>query len=192
VISATSHSCEFPRIALRFDDNHLRSVEGGGTFGTWLKGRFIDQYKDVDFGYHKGAGNSFFEEFVIGYHPKAFPYLGSYSGTMRSVGMQWKVFRSGVVHVAIGSGGALLNADKSIKIKKQHVDFELYFPTVTIAGKKIVENGHLLALDDPEVRKVAAKFGNPDELLKEAWIPKRLPNGEVDWDGQQITRPQQP
>ena len=26
-------------------------------------------------------------------------------------------------------------------------------------------------LDDPEVRKIAAKYGNPDELLREDWIP---------------------
>ena len=27
------------------------------------------------------------------------------------------------------------------------------------------------AVNDPEVRKAAAKYGNPDELLKEDWIP---------------------
>jgi hypothetical protein len=40
-------------------------------------------------------------------------------------------------------------------------------------GKKVlvVNKGHLTALDDPEVRRVAAKYGDPDELLREDWIP---------------------
>ncbi|MBI2821227.1 MAG: hypothetical protein HYX74_03290 [Acidobacteria bacterium] len=188
IVSATSHSCEFPRMEMTFKDNRLAEIKAGGSFGEWMKQRFLNQYKDVDFGYHGGPGNNFFEEFVIAYHPKVFPYLNGYTGTMRSVAMQWKVFRSGVLHVAIGSGGAILNADKSIKVKKQHVDFELFFPTITIAGKTLIRHGHLLTLDDPEIRKIAAKYGNPDELLQEAWIPKRRPDGEVDWDAQSITR----
>ena len=29
----------------------------------------------------------------------------------------------------------------------------------------------LIVDDDPEIRKLAAKYGNPDEILKEKWIP---------------------
>jgi hypothetical protein len=31
----------------------------------------------------------------------------------------------------------------------------------------------MLALDDPEVRKIAEKYGDPDELLREDWVPDR-------------------
>ena len=41
-----------------------------------------------------------------------------------------------------------------------------------VDGTKLVENGRLTVLDDPEVRRVAAKYGNPDELLREDWIPE--------------------
>ncbi len=41
-----------------------------------------------------------------------------------------------------------------------------------VDGTKLVENGRLRVLDDPEVRRVAAKYGNPDELLREDWIPE--------------------
>lgn len=34
-----------------------------------------------------------------------------------------------------------------------------------------IQNGRLTALDDPEVRELARKYGDPDELLKEDWIP---------------------
>jgi hypothetical protein len=32
--------------------------------------------------------------------------------------------------------------------------------------------GRLTVLDDPEVRRVAAQHGAPDELLSEDWIPE--------------------
>jgi hypothetical protein len=36
----------------------------------------------------------------------------------------------------------------------------------------VIKRGRLTVLDDPEVRKVAARYGDPDEILKEDWIPK--------------------
>ena len=44
---------------------------------------------------------------------------------------------------------------------------------MTKGGEEItfLNHGRLTALDDPEVRALAAKFGDPDQLLKEDWIP---------------------
>ena len=53
----------------------------------------------------------------------------------------------------------------------QHMDAELYHATYTADGRKIVEDGRLLVLDDPEIRQIASKYGDPDELLKIDWIP---------------------
>ncbi|MDA2934439.1 hypothetical protein MYX82_08850, partial [Acidobacteria bacterium AH-259-D05] len=36
---------------------------------------------------------------------------------------------------------------------------------------RLAEKGRFTFLDDPEIRRVAAKYGNPDEILQEAWIP---------------------
>ena len=35
----------------------------------------------------------------------------------------------------------------------------------------MIDKGRLAALDDPEVRALAAKYGDPDELLREDFIP---------------------
>ena len=53
----------------------------------------------------------------------------------------------------------------------------LLFPTFTIITKSgreytIIRDGRLTALDDPEVRKLAEKYGDPDDLLREDWIPE--------------------
>lgn len=36
----------------------------------------------------------------------------------------------------------------------------------------VIRDGRLTALDDQEVRTLAARYGDPDELLKEDWIPQ--------------------
>jgi hypothetical protein len=44
---------------------------------------------------------------------------------------------------------------------------------------KLIDKGHLTTLDDPEIRNLAARYGNPDEVLREAWIPA-IPGINVD------------
>ena len=43
--------------------------------------------------------------------------------------------------------------------------------TLTVENEPILDNGHLTILDDPKVRAVAAKYGDPDELLAQAPCP---------------------
>ena len=35
----------------------------------------------------------------------------------------------------------------------------------------IIDKGRLTALDHPEVRALASRYGDSDEVLKETWIP---------------------
>ncbi|HJX11157.1 MAG TPA: hypothetical protein VJ733_11755, partial [Candidatus Binatia bacterium] len=58
-----------------------------------------------------------------------------------------------------------------------HLHIHLLFATFTITTKigkeyTIIRNGRLTALDDPEVRKLAEKYGDPQDLLREDWIPQ--------------------
>ena len=53
----------------------------------------------------------------------------------------------------------------------QHRDWQMYFPTLILDGEVLVDKGHLTVLDDPEIRRLASKFGDPDQLLSEDWIP---------------------
>lgn len=47
----------------------------------------------------------------------------------------------------------------------------LHFPTLLVDERVIIDQGHLMALEDAQVRKVAAQYGDPDKLLREDWIP---------------------
>jgi hypothetical protein len=67
-----------------------------------------------------------------------------------------------------------------------HWHVHLYFPTVELefatgSSETLIKDGRLLALDDPEIRQLAAKFGDPDVLLNESWIPA-VPGINVDGD----------
>lgn len=36
----------------------------------------------------------------------------------------------------------------------------------------LVDRGHLTVLDDPEVRELAERHGDPDDWLREDWVPE--------------------
>jgi hypothetical protein len=86
--------------------------------------------------------------------------------------------RSGVIHIGYGtiiSSETERQADREGKVVG-HFHVHLYYPTYVAEGTPegdvlVIEDGRLKALDDPEVREVAAKYGDPDDLLQEDWIP---------------------
>ena len=67
-----------------------------------------------------------------------------------------------------------------------HVHIHTIFNTlvgITGNGEKltVIDKGHLTALNNAGVRAMAKKYGDPDELLSEAWVPA-LPGINVPGD----------
>jgi 2,5-dihydroxypyridine 5,6-dioxygenase len=83
-------------------------------------------------------------EIGLGFNPKAASYGG------RATGMAGPS-RSGALHIATGGDAG------------EHMDGCLFRATVTIDGRPIIENGHIVALDDPEVRQLAEKYRTKHE-----------------------------
>ncbi|MFC2003855.1 hypothetical protein ACFLV4_07965 [Chloroflexota bacterium] len=84
--------------------------------------------------------------------------------------------RSGYIHS--GFGAPIHGQQQLIEagIPWTHLHIHSLFPTLEGRNDKgeavrIVDKGHLIPLDDSEVRSLARRFGDPDELLTEAWIP---------------------
>jgi hypothetical protein len=76
---------------------------------------------------------------------------------------------AGMAQAPPGSGGIL-------GYPTGHYQVHLYFPTVTIETRDgrnltMIDKDHLIALDNPEVRQLAAKYEDPDEILREEFIP---------------------
>jgi hypothetical protein len=98
--------------------------------------------------------------------------------------MVWERGRSGVIHWGFGvstpvtadNTPAVRKLVESQKVPGGHLHVHTYFNTIVIEtqdGKtvKVADKGRITFLDDPEVVKAAAKFGDPKVLLREAWVP---------------------
>ena len=181
IMTRALHAGPIPEMNLYLQDGQVTRVEGGGAAGEYFKEAFLRfdnvQYQNRRYpGYPPGPGVRWLEEVSLGINPKAarpwdekgYSEMGGYR--QYSFGRR----RSGVVHMAIGSDmidRATEAEDRVGALPRNHRDVELYFVTYYVDGEKIVENGHLLVLDDPEIRRIAAKYGDPDEVLREDRIP---------------------
>lgn len=149
-----------PLIKIYFEGGQITRVEGGGAPGENIRAA-LERFKTTQFpGYYPGPGIGWMEEIAIGTLPKVGP-----EGPLRH--------RSGMIQVAFGTDRPNTVSDIPPTLPPNHRDMDLfYYPTLEVDGKKLVDRGRLTTLDDPEVRKVAAKYGDPDELLREDWIPE--------------------
>ncbi len=70
---------------------------------------------------------------------------------------------AGNTHIALGRG---IGAKYPSEV---HFDGFVLKPTIYLDGEPIVEKGHLVLLEDAEVRECAKKYGDPDEILEDIW-----------------------
>jgi len=175
VVAGTSdHLGPFPQIKIHLKNNKITKIEGGGEFGDLWR-EFVEKFKDIKFPHYPGPGIDWFLEAAIGTHPKVIrPFNVFESATVRPSFIAERD-RSGVMHLGIGQMLDLMWALKQ-GLPFYHFHVHLYFPTYVCKLKdgrevKLIDKGRLTSLDDPRVRQVAAKYGNPDELLREDWIP---------------------
>lgn len=173
------HTGLIPRIKLTIENSQITKIEGGGRFAEVLKAA-NEKHKDIQYPGYPGPGINWLEEISLGTQPRAI--RASNWQELRGMA-RWAAYaqarsRSGVLHIAFGTAGVsgtegtLANFLKERGLILNHRDTELYHATYVADGRVIVKDGHLMALDDPEIRKIAAKYGDPDQLLSEAWIPE--------------------
>ncbi|MEE8349484.1 MAG: hypothetical protein V3R94_07930 [Acidobacteriota bacterium] len=147
-------------IKIYFEGGRVIRVEGGGQVGETIRAE-LKRFEDVQFpGFYPGPGVGWLEELAMGIHPKVGP-----AGPIRR--------RSGMLQLAFGTDRHNAVRDERPTLTVNHRDIN-FFDRVTIEvdDQKLVDRGRLTVLDDPEVRRVAAQHGDPDELLSEDWIPE--------------------
>ncbi len=175
IVSTSIHTGSIPEMKVTFKNGRGVDIEGGGAAGLawakdWEKGKNATaDGRPAIFGIPKGPGINWFEELMYGVHPRAFRigHKYRYEGSDAFAAWVGGTRRSGVLHFGLGGG-----MDEWYR----HRDLEVFFPTLTINKETIIDNGRLKILDDPEVREEAAKYGDPDTLLTEKWIPEMPPN----------------
>ncbi len=176
IAGTTSHFARpFPRIRLHLDGGRLEAVEGGGRYGdAWRE--LLEATRRNAYPCFPRPGLFWLWELAIGTNPRI--RRPSNIHLQSSGGFEWERRRSGVIHAGIGTRWRASEeawaGERGITYGHLHV--HLLFPTYrirTVDGRTVtvIENGRLCALDDPEVRELASRYGDPDELLREDWIP---------------------
>lgn len=182
IIAGTiNHTGSFPHLALTIKKNEIVKIDGGGEYGQkWQE--MLKACRSIQYPGFPGPGCGWFEEAAVGsdvWRSRALDY------TDTNAHASWERGRAGVIHWGLGVSrnvDALPAVQKWMEDNKTpasggHWHVHTYFTTLDFTendGKlfRLIDKGHLTLLDDPEVRKIAAKYGNPDEILKEKWIPE--------------------
>lgn len=174
LVGSSTHSGPLPRIRLKVEQGRVVAVEDGKHVADYLR-RMFDASRNVAFAGFPGSGSNWIEEVAIGTHPRHRRVPGAETLGWSAGMASWNgAPRAGVVHLAVGTSrsGRNFALAQQHGLEVQHLDVEIYRPTLTVDGRTIITDGQLTALDDPEVRRVAARFGDPDDLLRVTWFPK--------------------
>lgn len=177
VSGTTSHfSRAFPQVRAELEGGQIVKISGGAAYGdAWRE--LLEESRRTSYPCFPRPGLFYLWEVAIGTNPKIL--RPSHIERHSSGGFEWERRRSGVIHM--GFGTLWRSAEEKWAgergILYGHLHIHLLFSTFTVTTKRgkehtIIRDGRLTALDDPEVRSLAAKYGDPDMLLREDWIPQ--------------------
>jgi hypothetical protein len=187
IIAGTlNHLGAFPHCKAYIEGGQVVKVEGGGLYGDVWREK-LEEYRDMRLPpFHPKRRSP--ETYEIR-EPGYFWYMECAIGTLPTVSrlpseglfqhyancLHDRV-RSGYVHH--GFGAPLTGIPEFVKagLPWVHLHIHSIFPTMTGKTRNgetitIIDKGHLTALDDPQVREVAGKYGDPDKHLNEIWFP---------------------
>ncbi len=197
VIAGTNgHGGFFPRIEEHFRNGYLAEVKGGGYYGETLR-TFLKYPKinELVYPYFNKEHPGYFYHFetALGTNPKVVRApLNQFGGTSP------ERMHAGVYHWALGQnvwndrdsfgGSSTVTYDWGAKNKmpvSHGFHIHTYFTTFRVHLRdtqkwvNLTDKGRLVALDNPEVRALASRYGSPEEVLREAWVPE-LPGINVE------------
>ena len=169
VAGTANHSGMYPRIEVHLENQQVVKVEGGGRYGELWR-EVIDRAKDIQWPEYPRRGFSWLIEAGMGSDPGSVPGWCWNNGEHRS---------SGVIHFGFGVGSQSERFERFVGdsgLPGGHNHVHVRMPTYeikTLSGKvvRIIDKGRLTAFDDPEIRRIAEKYGDPDKILRQLWIP---------------------
>ena len=174
VAGTTNHvSRPFPHIKVFIESGKAVRIEGGGKYGdAWRE--LLELGKNIRYPEYPSEGLFWWWECAIGTNPKM--RRPSNAFMLSGAGTVYERLRSGVIHIGIGTViyGPSEDWAAQRKLPYGHIHVHPLYPTYEITCRdgtktKVIDNGHLTALDDPEVIAVASKYGDPKELLRDEW-----------------------
>ncbi len=164
----------FPRIEVEIENARMTAIRGGGAYGDAWRA-LEDEAKDIQYPCFPAPGLFWLWELAIGTNPKI--VRPANIRCLSSGGFEWERRRAGIIHCGLGtrwrSSEEVWAGERRLVYGHLHV--HLLSATLTVETPRgdvpVIENGRLSAYDDPEVRDLAATFGDPDQLLHDDWVP---------------------
>lgn len=195
IASTNSHRATHPRLEMHIDKGRVTKILGGGWYGEGF--RQLLNYpgtQDLTWPFFDKPGYWWLYEAGTATNPKYFKHPGEMllpvppRELLRGGNLSERNV-AGVIHWAMGTEaehGAEVPgkpSPKTIEFGKKHnvpIGHSMHqhsvLPTyqVRIRGtgqwQTLIEHGDLTSLNDPEVRALAARYGNPDQLLRKDFV----------------------
>ena len=187
VVGTANHAGFYSQTKIHVENSYITKVEGDGLyarlFQVFLHYPGINETK---YPYHNKPGFWWFYETAFGTNPKYFRDPGDLMEARNTPERN----RSGVIHygegirVHHGPEGPVQSKEWEDFFKEHNLPndhwwhFHNYFSDYRLRVRgadqfiTLIDKGHLTSMDHPEVRALASRYGNPDEVLAEDWIPE--------------------
>jgi hypothetical protein len=183
----TNHTGSYPRIEVHVKDGYITEVKGGGTYGElWREFMKYPKINEASYPYQDKPGYWWFYEAGLGTNPKFFRRPDeNMEGNNTS-----ERNNSGVIHW--GFGGSVVHDPNRPEEAKAWIDFPrqnglpkdhwwhihntLLTYRVHVRGTKntwlnLIDKGEVTAYRTPELRALASRYGDPNDVLAEDWVP---------------------
>lgn len=174
IAGTTNHIAPCDWTKLTVENSKITKIDAGGEFGDKLRD-VMERTKDLQYPTFPDKGIMHWWEASIGTNPhihrprKDFP-----SGFVNCL---YERVRSGVIHMGFGTIISSMAEREAARMGHLvgHWHLHLYFPTYTMEregdNEPLIQDGRLLALDDPKIRALCGKYGDADLWLDESWNP---------------------
>ena len=179
VAGTINHAGVFPNVKLFLEGGKIVRAESGGRYGETIQA-VLRKYENVQYPGFPGPGAGWFIEASLGTNPRR----ARVSTVTKGESMLWERGRSGVIHWGFGVSIPPTSSHREEYTEKvnaegltrSHLHIHTYFNTIDVQTRggetiRVADKGHITFLDDPDVRRLAAQYGDPDQILQEAWIP---------------------
>lgn len=195
IASTNSHRATHPRMEVYLDKGRVKRIVGGGWYGEGF--RLLLDYpgtQELTWPFFDRPGYWHLYEAGTGTNPKYFKHPGEILAPVSprellNGGNLSERNVSGVIHWAVGAEsqhgpetpGAI--SPKTLEFGKKHnvpmghsMHQHNVMPTYQVRirdtgqWQTLIEHGQLASLSDPEVRALAARYGDPDKILRKDFV----------------------
>jgi hypothetical protein len=182
-----NHAGNYPRIEVHVKDGYVHEVKGGGLYGElWREFLTYPKINELKYPYFDQPGYWWIYEAGTGTNPKFFKrpdenMEGENSSERNNAGTIHWGFGLRLDHGPQGP----VESKEWMDFTKQnnlpndhwwHIHNTLPTYQVKIRGTKntwvtLIEKGELTSLKSPEIRALASRYGDPNEVLSDDWAP---------------------